>query len=333
MISRNRFEEITRYLHFIDNDKLPAHGEDGFSRLQKVDPALKRRFKRAYYPHSQVSVDEAMVPFKGRSSMKQYLPMKPIKRGLGYGRCFERVSLWLQRLHWCYMRERNGIGEESTSHLVGVSEGETPPAVLRQLLYLHQSASRPRSVRRRRSFSEEGQFSDSVGTSWQLRGRTIESLWPYSTHHSAKAAERLYEDLCWVSPLDCPVQSVHGWGRITSTSSASSWTSPSQTPSFCTPMTSGVVHPWITHFRLMLAEQLIGTYMSRKCAGRTRKRPNPPSSNPTEHFPTHSTKRRCVYCRDVRVGRSLCGGCEGHPTLCMTGTNDKNDCFRLWHEQ
>jgi hypothetical protein len=83
-ITRDRFEEITRYLHFADNDKLPACGEDGFLHLQKVDPvisALKQRFKSAYYPHSQLSVDEAMIPFKGQSSMKQYLPLKPVKRG------------------------------------------------------------------------------------------------------------------------------------------------------------------------------------------------------------------------------------------------------------
>ena len=83
-ITRDRFKEITRYLHFADNDKLPARGEDGFSRLQKVDPilsALKDRFQSAYYPHCQLSIDEAMIPFKGRSSMKQYMPLKPVKRG------------------------------------------------------------------------------------------------------------------------------------------------------------------------------------------------------------------------------------------------------------
>ena len=71
-------------LHFVDNDNLPARGEEGFSRLQKVDPvisALKDRFKSTYYPHCQLSVDEAMIPFKGRSSMKQYIPLKPVKRG------------------------------------------------------------------------------------------------------------------------------------------------------------------------------------------------------------------------------------------------------------
>ena len=83
-ISRDRFEEITRYLHFVDNNSLPSRGEEGYSRLQKVDPvisALKVKFQAAYYPNCQVSIDEAMIPFKGRSSMKQYLPLKPVKRG------------------------------------------------------------------------------------------------------------------------------------------------------------------------------------------------------------------------------------------------------------
>ena len=34
-----------------------------------------------YYPHSQLSVNEAMIPFKGRSSIKQYFSMKPVKCG------------------------------------------------------------------------------------------------------------------------------------------------------------------------------------------------------------------------------------------------------------
>ena len=83
-ITRDRFEEITRYLHFVDNDSLPARGEEGYSRLQKVDPvisALKTNFQSAYYPHCELSIDEAMIPFKGQSSMKQYVPLKPVKRG------------------------------------------------------------------------------------------------------------------------------------------------------------------------------------------------------------------------------------------------------------
>jgi len=67
-ISRDRFEEVTRYLHFVDNDTLPSRGEPGFSRLQKVQPvlsAIKERCLAVYKPHCQVAIDEAMIPFKG----------------------------------------------------------------------------------------------------------------------------------------------------------------------------------------------------------------------------------------------------------------------------
>ena len=36
---------------------------------------------REYQLHREVAIDEAMVAFKGRSSIKQYMPMKPVKRG------------------------------------------------------------------------------------------------------------------------------------------------------------------------------------------------------------------------------------------------------------
>ena len=74
----------SRLLVISHNDSLPSRGEEGYSRLQKVDPVinhLKDKFKSVYYPHCEVSIDEAMIPFKGHSSMKQYLPLKPVKCG------------------------------------------------------------------------------------------------------------------------------------------------------------------------------------------------------------------------------------------------------------
>ena len=35
-----------------------------------------------YSPHRDVAVDEAMIKFQGHSSLKQYMPMKPTKRGI-----------------------------------------------------------------------------------------------------------------------------------------------------------------------------------------------------------------------------------------------------------
>ena len=40
-ITRDRFEEISRYLHFTDNTTLPARDEPGYHRLQKVLPIVE----------------------------------------------------------------------------------------------------------------------------------------------------------------------------------------------------------------------------------------------------------------------------------------------------
>ena len=67
-ISRTRFESITRYLHFTDNSSLPAMGEPGYHRLQKVLPiitSMKQRCTSLYRPNAQNSIDEAMIPYKG----------------------------------------------------------------------------------------------------------------------------------------------------------------------------------------------------------------------------------------------------------------------------
>ena len=67
-ISRTRFEDINRYLHFADNTQLPSREEQGYNRVQKVQPiitAMKQRCTSLYRPNAQNSIDEAMIPFKG----------------------------------------------------------------------------------------------------------------------------------------------------------------------------------------------------------------------------------------------------------------------------
>ena len=83
-ITRDRFFEIQRYLHFADNSNLADPGTDDYDRLGKIRPVIQmvnNELLTVYHPHKEVSIDEAMIPFKGRSSMKQYMPKKPVKRG------------------------------------------------------------------------------------------------------------------------------------------------------------------------------------------------------------------------------------------------------------
>lgn len=53
-------------------------------KLYKLRPLLDeltQTFTNCWKPGKYQSVDESMIKFKGRSSMKQYMPAKPIKRG------------------------------------------------------------------------------------------------------------------------------------------------------------------------------------------------------------------------------------------------------------
>ena len=84
-ISRSRFLDIKRYLHFVDNTTLVPRGETGYDKLGKIRHLLNLIRKQTltnYSPHRENSIDEAMIRYKGRSSLKQYLPKKPIKRGI-----------------------------------------------------------------------------------------------------------------------------------------------------------------------------------------------------------------------------------------------------------
>ena len=78
-ISRTRFFELHRYLHFVDNSTLSPPGSPGYDRLGKIAPIiamLSDQFAAVCNPGKEISVDEAMIPFKGRSSLKQYLPLR-----------------------------------------------------------------------------------------------------------------------------------------------------------------------------------------------------------------------------------------------------------------
>ena len=102
---RDRFKAILRYLHLNDNSQMPARNDANFDKLYKVRPlleAIKENTQKAYYPHQQLAIDEAMVLFKGRSSIKQFMPLKPIKRGYKV---------------WCICDSTNGLAYDIEIYL------------------------------------------------------------------------------------------------------------------------------------------------------------------------------------------------------------------------
>ena len=82
---RISWDRLSRYLHSADKYTLIPRGSPGYDRLGKVRlliDHLVSKFAEMYQPHCEVSVDEAMIKFQGRSSLKQYMPLKPVKRGI-----------------------------------------------------------------------------------------------------------------------------------------------------------------------------------------------------------------------------------------------------------
>ena len=79
VMTRDRFSQMLSNIHVNDNAKL-----DASDKLSKVRPLIEKanaQFTKLYYVRRVQSIDESMVLFKGRSTLKQYCPMKPIKRG------------------------------------------------------------------------------------------------------------------------------------------------------------------------------------------------------------------------------------------------------------
>lgn len=76
--------KIVENQHVNYNASAKSHGEPGYNKLHKVRLLLdeiNKSCNRAYNTSSKLSADKSMIPFKGRSSLKQYMPMKPVKRG------------------------------------------------------------------------------------------------------------------------------------------------------------------------------------------------------------------------------------------------------------
>ena len=82
---RVRFEQLYRFLHLCDNTHQLPFGQPGHDRLYKVRQffdILLPQFESEYNMHQCCTIDEAMIPFKGRLGFKQYMKAKPTKWGI-----------------------------------------------------------------------------------------------------------------------------------------------------------------------------------------------------------------------------------------------------------
>jgi len=76
VISREGFELICKFLHFIDNESLPTY--QGPPILFKIY-CVNIKFQSLYLPNQNIAIDESLTLWKGCLSIRQYLPLKTTK--------------------------------------------------------------------------------------------------------------------------------------------------------------------------------------------------------------------------------------------------------------
>lgn len=79
-LSKNRFESILRNIHFKDRGLNPIKGH-WWDKLSSVFSVLRQKCSFYWIPSTNLTVDEVMLKFEGRTCDKVTIPGKPIPTG------------------------------------------------------------------------------------------------------------------------------------------------------------------------------------------------------------------------------------------------------------
>lgn len=82
-MGKNRFANILRFLRFDDKTtRSLRRSRDKLAPIRELWEGVNQNLRKFYLPGENLTIDEQLVPFRGRVSFKQYLPSKPDKYGM-----------------------------------------------------------------------------------------------------------------------------------------------------------------------------------------------------------------------------------------------------------
>jgi hypothetical protein len=104
IMSERRYSLLTKCLHFVDNNKIDANATSREKSLAKISPVfdiIVNRFSTVYVPGENIAIDESLMLWKGRLSIKQYIPSKRARFGLKSYELCESGSgyIWKSLIH------------------------------------------------------------------------------------------------------------------------------------------------------------------------------------------------------------------------------------------
>lgn len=83
-IIRDRFGKLCQYFHICDIRHNPAQGQPGFDLLAHVRPILEtpHELQIQLFATLTNTIYEVMIAYTGCLGIKQFMPLKPTKRGI-----------------------------------------------------------------------------------------------------------------------------------------------------------------------------------------------------------------------------------------------------------
>jgi hypothetical protein len=92
-----RFKHMCALLRF--DDKLTRNNRrrnDKFAPIRTLFESAMKQMPKYYKPGESVTIDETLVPFRGRCAFRQYMPLKPARYGLKFflAVCSETRYIW-----------------------------------------------------------------------------------------------------------------------------------------------------------------------------------------------------------------------------------------------
>ena len=93
-------------LHLTDNNNEVQIGFDKVFKVRKLLDLLCLLFESDFNMHQSCTIDEAMIPFKGRLKFKQYMKDKPTKWGIKFFVLADSQTGYVERIQVYTARER-----------------------------------------------------------------------------------------------------------------------------------------------------------------------------------------------------------------------------------
>ena len=111
-MSRNRYLTILRVLRFDNAQRRRAHRSlDKLQPIREVFELWVSYLQDSYTPGTCMTVDEQLVPFRGRCPFRQYIPSKPGKYGMKIWTICDATSYYTWKMQ-VYTGKDERIGRE-----------------------------------------------------------------------------------------------------------------------------------------------------------------------------------------------------------------------------